>query len=275
MEPTVYLDEYFLVNFALDAFSLWLAALFGGVACKAGRTACSAALGALYAALLFVFPLPIWAEYLTATGALFCMTRAAFPVKRISSLFRLSFLVSCAAFLTGGIFTVFYRLAAGVFPRLSFCRFAPFLFLFGSFTAALLPRSFARFCAADTTREVTLVWKGKAVTLRGLSDSGNLLCEPVSGASVLFLCEDAARRLFGEDAALLTGEESAIAERPAAGLRLAFCVTAAGRTGVLLLRPEKITVGKGRFLEEKNYYVGVLKSDTVLPDGIECLLPAR
>ncbi|MBQ7172343.1 MAG: sigma-E processing peptidase SpoIIGA [Clostridia bacterium] len=274
MEPTVYLDEYFLVNFSLDAFSLWLAALVGGVRCKAGRTAVSASLGALYAALLLLFPLPLWAEYLTATAAVFCMTRVAFAAKRIHSLFRLSFLVSCASFLTGGIFTVLYRLAAGVFPRLSFARFAPFLFLCGCGAAALLPRCFARF-SADAAREVTVVWKGKTLTLRGLTDSGNLLREPVSGASVLFLCADAAKRLFGEEAALLSGEESALAARPPAGLRIACCVTAAGRSAVFLARPDKITVGKGRALEEKNYYIAVLKSETALPEGIDCLLPAR
>ena len=273
MDTTVYLDEYFLVNFSLDVFSLWFTARLSGGARKAGRFCASALVGALYASLLIVFPLPLLLEYLTAAICTFFMTWIAFAPRSLFSLFRSSVRFSGVSLLLGGLFTLLWRMIAGVFPRLALPRVAPLLFATGGAAVALAFRFFPR---EDGERDVMISWEDRTLTLRGLPDTGNLLREPVSGDPVLFLCERAAIKLMGaETAALLVGGEAAFSAARVKGLRIACFSTAAGPSSVLLARPGTVAVRRGRSFEEKNYYLAILERSAGLPDGIDCLLPAQ
>ena len=274
METTVYLDEYFLVNFSLDVFSLWFTARLSGGARKAGRFCAAALVGALYASLLIVFPLPLLLEYLTAAICTFFMAGIAFAPRSLFSLFRVSAWFSGVSLLLGGLFTILWRMIAGVFPRLALPRAAPLLFAAGGAAIALCFRFFPR-DPQDGEREVMISWEDRTLTLRGLPDTGNLLREPVSGDPVLFLCERAAIKLMGaETAALLLGGEAAFSAARVKGLRIACFSTAAGPSSVLLAKPGTVAVRRGRSFEEKNYYLAILQRGAVLPDGIDCLLPA-
>lgn len=196
---TVYADAVFVLNFSVNYLLLCASARLGGAAIRKRRLLCGALLGAAYAVsvylpgLRWLTALPV--KLLCAAG----MLTAAFGCKRyvlrLSAVFGGMTLVLCGAvygveLLQGG--QVHYRGDA---------LFYPVTFFSLLLTAAAVSFACHLFLpkltyAADSIVPVTLRLNGRAVHLSALRDSGNTLCDPVSGEAVLTVYWQAVRSLF-------------------------------------------------------------------------------
>lgn len=199
MSLTVYADAVFVLNFSVNYLLLRASARLGGAAIRSKRMLCAALLGASYAVAVYLpglrwlsaFPVKL----LCAAGMLalsFGLRRSAL---RLAAVFGGMTLALCGAvygveLLRGG--QLHYRADALFYP----VTFFSVLLTAAAVSLAcrlLLPKlTFA----ADSILPVTLRLNGRTVRLSALRDSGNTLCDPVSGESVLTVYWKAARSLF-------------------------------------------------------------------------------
>lgn len=199
---TVYLDLVFTLNFAVNYLLLRGTARLGASAAPRRRLAGGAAIGAAYAAAVY---LP-GCGFLTTppvkllVGA--AMLLAAFgwqrSTLRLGAVFAALSLVLCGAvyaveLLKGG--RVRYYRNSLLYP----VTFGSLLLTAGAVCAAcrlLLPRlTFA----ADSTVSMQLALDGRRVRLTAVRDSGNLLCDPMTGAPVVTAEWQSAARLLPQE----------------------------------------------------------------------------
>ena len=183
----IYADELFILNLAVN----YLALLGAAKICPHGaprlRLLFGASLGAVYAVLCVL----CGAEFLThpvmklAVGVL--VSLAAFGGEK--RLLKLTLSFFAVTLLFGG--TVTAVLAS--FGRTPGSLFTPVTFrvLLISFVPAYAAVAFLSRRNAALRHEVipvTVAYRGRSVELRALRDSGNELCEPLSGRAVM-VCE--------------------------------------------------------------------------------------
>ena len=247
---TVYLDAVFALNFAVNYLLLRGSARLGAAAVRRRRLVLGALVGALYAVAVWLPPFG-WLRLvpckLLCAGA---MLIAAFGLRRstlrLAAVFGALTLVLCGAvygvaLLQNG--TVRYRESALFYP----VSFFTLLLTAAAVSLAcrlLLPRLTH---APDSLVPVTLQRSGRAVRLTALRDSGNTLCDPISGAPVLTVYWQAARRLL-PDGLALTKEDLAVPAALALRLReespRLIPYRAVGvASGLLLALPCEITIG--------------------------------
>ena len=251
MHITVYLDLVFALNFGVNYLLLRATARLGAAAIRNRRLLLSSLVGALYAILVWL-PHCGWLKLIPCK--LLCaglMLLAAFgphrATLRLAAVFGAITLVLCGAvygvaLLQSG--TVRYRENALFYP----VSFFTLLLTAAAVSLAcrlLLPRLTH---APDSLVPVTLCRNGHTVQLTALQDSGNTLCDPISGAQVLTVYWQAAKRLFPAELSL-TAEDfaapAALALRLQAEAPRLIPYRAVGvRSGLLLALPCKITIEK-------------------------------
>ncbi len=199
MPLTVYADAVLLLNLLVNYLLLRASARLGGAAIRNRRLLSGALLGAVYAVLVYLPSL----RWLTALPfKLLCaagMIVIAFGWRRIAlrlaAVFGGMTLVLCGAvygveLLKGG--RIHYRADALFYPVSFFSLLLTAAAV--SFACRLLLPKLT--FAADSILPVTLRLDGRTVRMSALRDSGNTLCDPVSGKAVLTVYWKAARSLF-------------------------------------------------------------------------------
>ena len=198
----VYLDAVAVLNFLVNYLLLYATARLGAAAMRKRRLALGASLGAVYAVLVYLPPLGFLSSFffkLTVAGG---MLLAAFGAKR-------STLRPCAVFaaltlaLCGAVYGV-QLLQGGGFHYVGKQLFFPVSFFTLLLTASavclacrlLLPRLNH---GVNSVLPLALCLRGKRVQLSALQDSGNTLCDPVSGEKVLTVYAKAALPLFPKE----------------------------------------------------------------------------
>ena len=197
---TVYLDSVFALNFAVNWLLLRAAARLGAAAVRPRRIAAAAALGAAYAVAVYLPGCGVlagWAGKLAVTAALLAV---AFGLRRetlrLAAVFGGVTLALCGA-VYGLELLKHGRVRPGAlwYP----VTFSSLVLTAGGVYAAtrlLLPR----LChAPDSVVPVRLTLGGRRVFLSALRDSGNTLCDPVTGEAVLVADWRCAARLLPHD----------------------------------------------------------------------------
>lgn len=196
---TVYADAVFVLNFSVNYLLLRASARLGGTAIRNKRLLCGALLGAVYAVAVYLphlrwlsaFPVKL----LCAAGMIVLAFGWRRSSLRLAAVFGAMTLALCGAvygveLLKGG--KVRYRADALFYP----VSFFSLLLTAAAVSLAcrlLLPKlTFA----ANSILPLTLRLNGRAVHVSALRDSGNTLCDPVSGEPVLTVYWQAARALF-------------------------------------------------------------------------------
>lgn len=263
---TVYIDAVFVLNFLVNFLLLSATARLGAAGIRKGRTALGALVGAVYAVLVYLPALSfltgaIW-KLLCAAAMLLITFGARRATVRLAAVFAGMTLVLCGAvygveLLQGG--TVRFHRRALFYP----VSFFTLLLTAAAVSLAgrlLLPRLVH---GANSVLPVTLRLRGESVYLSALRDSGNTLCDPVSGESVMTVYWQAARRLFplplcAEDFA---SPASLVLRLKDYSPRLIPYRAVGVSAGLLLAVPCEITIGK----ETK---IGLIAlSPTPLSDG--------
>ncbi len=261
----VYIDVLFLVNFCMDFLALWFSGGFLRLPRKRLPLLLSSVLGAVYAigTLLFAgHPLP---STLIGVAVAFLLCFVAYGRECRRRLFLtlsvIFYVISC---LFGGMITAFYSLLERFFSdRREFYealvggegKVAIFFSLMmivalvaGAFKRFFLPRTVER------TAKVDVKVGERRIMLSALVDTGNTLCDPLSGRACIVIDPQAVNEVIPRDVLAFSdgGSLDTALLSPESGKRIRLIPTESVGGGQLLVGylPDRIEVtasdGKGR-----------------------------
>ena len=243
---TVYADSLFLLNAAVDYLVLLSAGKLCALPLRRGRMALGAVWGGVYAVLAAVWPRCVSpAAFKLLAGAL--MTALAFGINRRTLRAVIAVYAVSAAF-GGAVCAV--SLLSGQSPGSA--RFTPVslrvLLLSFALCYAAVALVFRR-TGRRTERSLRLVevrLGDAGVSFTALLDSGNELCDPISGDRVLIAEAETLAPLLSDSAPLFSPDPlSALSALAAQGLRCRLlpcaCVTAPNAL-LLCFRPDEVWV---------------------------------
>lgn len=264
MVTEVYADLYFLINTCMNLLCLMITGMLLHRRVPRIRAILAAAVGGAYALIaLLVSPegfLIVLSDALMALG----MCAITFVGKKggARTLLKCTAVHFLVSMILGGVMTVLYTLLNRLeLPLealhgdgLSVWTFA----LLSAVAGVMTARGGALLGISKKTRSVTVhaTLFGRALTLEALVDSGNLLCDPVSGRYVI-VCDRAllCRTLPKEATALLeaplSGERAT--DEYARRLRLIPARTASGQTLLPAFLPERLSVCDGKECYDADY----------------------
>lgn len=200
METTLYADVLFLVNFSMDFISLWAAAMLTSSRRSAPRMSLAAAIGAIYGVASVIISLEGLLTYISAAAVSIIMCAVAFgKCGGAFGLVKCSALIWGSGALLGGVMTFIMTSSGRAYTAAGNSVGSPFALV--AAVAAALVYITARLLRSRSHRkqvDITVKYGGKSITLPTLCDSGNLLCDPISGDPVIAVSADALQRLTGE-----------------------------------------------------------------------------
>ncbi len=254
----VYIDVIFLINLMTNYITLCSTAMITGARKKNARIWCAAALGGIYATLVFVFEQLdiIWVKLFV--GAL--MIAVAFGYKKIIRLFLTYFGVS--AVFAGIALAISYLLGNGMesdgsFLYLGIASSISYLILLAVFKPLAYGVSEKRILPLEITRN------GKRVKINALLDTGNTLRDPLTNMRAVIVNLLALEELFENheiDLIKRLNEEDVILSLPKI-FRLIPYKTVERGGFMLAFRPDKILIdGK-----EREMLVAICKNE--ISDG--------
>lgn len=264
----VYIDAVAVLNFAVNYLLLYAAGRLGAAAVRKYRLSLGALLGAVYAVLVYLPGLEFLRTFPFKLIFAALMLITAFGIKRstlrLGAVFAAVTLVLC-----GAVYGVELLQGQELHIR-NKALFFPVSFFSLLLTAAavamacrlLLPRLSH---GADSIIPVSLHLQGRCVHLSALRDTGNTLCDPVSGEKILTVYWKAAKGLFPPELQLKEQDFAAPATLPlrlrAYTPRLIPYRAVGTSCGLLLALPCKITM-------QHKFYTGLVAfSPTPVSDG--------
>ncbi len=266
----VYADIYFIINFSMDFICLYICSLCMKTAIKPRRLLLAGAVGGIFSVISLILQgNPVISFLLTlCVGLLMCyiVFGCKTPLR-----FLVSFIVYLAvSFFMGGGLTFLYSWLNSLLPSASFLPVSPSGVLF---PAALLCAVASLFLSHISNRYINRktaeihITHGKTdITLTALADSGNLLCDPISGVPVILLCRSASLEFIP------SGDFSPefVAELPefTGKLRVIPMKNQEGTSIITAFSPQSITVNG----ESKRCLLAFTKTDSF--GGNDALLPS-
>ncbi len=193
---TVYVDILLLTNYIIDYFLLLLTASLSKTPKKRWRMLLGGALAAVTSLMIFAPELPSYIEMAVNLILSAIIVLAAFGFKNRVIFFKNVVIFYAAnVILAGGtllLWSLFKIPNIAIRNGVVFYNISPVILVLSTLTvylvSLLVAKMIARKKGALSEYELTLFMEGKSVTLLGLVDSGNLLCDAISGNPVI-VCE--------------------------------------------------------------------------------------
>lgn len=190
MEQTVYMDLYFIINFAMDFLCFFLTARLLSIRDSIIRVLAASAVGALYACISLLWGLSgIWSLMSDISACIVISTIAFCRKRELRRLPANALVYTAVSIVLGGFMTALFSL----FNRIGLDRllgseqdadgisvwlFALLALISG--IAAMLGGKFFKKKSSRTICCIRLYNRKKTIEIKGLCDSGNLLRDPIS-----------------------------------------------------------------------------------------------
>ena len=273
MGQTVYLDLFFLINFSMDFLCFYLSGTLLSSKLSKLRMIAGAVLGGLYAdASLF---LDTRGSVKIAVHILVCILMCA-TVFGIRSLIAHTLTYVATSAVLGGFMTALFELLntleipEGEIKSDGISAWTLLLLALISGIITLLGARFFRRKSARRYATVSLKYKGKEKTLKGFCDSGNLLCDPLSGKPCVIADQRALDGVISKQILYATPESISILNTDdAKRIRLVPAKTATGTGMLIAVRVDSLEL-EGRAVDAL-----VVISDIGNNDGCEALIPCE
>lgn len=254
MNQVIYADVLFFIDMSMDFLALYVTAYLLKFKFKTRRLALASLIGALYSVTSVILRSDsIYYTVLIAVAmCLFAYGKCAINqfFGRIVSFFAVNMLLG------GGmtaVFNLFSRID-GVQKVVIYGQVhevssqMPFgVYLVGFSAISLIVFGFGKLFnkkGVARHRVLTIYYGGKRSVHDVIEDSGNMLCEPMSGDPVVFLTENAVRRAFGDGMVSCLDSPSSRAMLSERGkMRIVVYETVAGRDMSVCVRADKAYVG--------------------------------
>lgn len=271
LERVIYADVLFLIDFSMDVVTIWLTGNFMHVKTTARKVTVAAIVGAAVSVLLTVTS---QGRFITAVSGIitaFIMCRVAFGVRGIKALKHTCALWSIALLLGGAM--SYLTSESGVVGETSVNsvdnggeRLLPIAVLL----CAALIFAVGRVSYKKTVNvEITL--SDVKVKLMGLVDSGNLLCDPISGCPVILITASSAEKLLSisDIERIQHGRTEELDGTLRTRFRTVFAKGATGETMLPCFRADEILIGS----RPCRAIIGI-SANGKFTDGLDCIVPS-
>jgi len=202
MKLTIYADILFLVNLSLNWFSLLLTSKIMKLKSKAWRMLLAASCGALAGTACVFFTKPV-ATMISEVAATFLMCALSFRAFGFWGYIKICTCLFASGVTLGGSLTLiysFFNRTGIMLPTQSDLSSAVFILL--SLAVTLTALVFERFLnSSKNTRhgEIIIEYGKKRLSMPFFCDSGNFLCEPISGRPAIIVEKEMLHGLLDED----------------------------------------------------------------------------
>ena len=272
MGGEVYIDLYFLINMSMDFFCLLITLRLLHRRSSVLRLLIGASLGGGYAvaALLSGVSGAVGFFLDCAAAIVICATVLCVRGARLRRILQAALVFALVSMTLGGIMTALYTALNRMdlpFEGLQGEGISVWVFALLALVSGFATAKGGRLLGiSQKTKQVTVeaVILGKAVVLRAMVDSGNLLCDPISGRSVIVADRERLRDVLppflletdsATDSKLLSRLEKD--RRLARRVRLIPTKTATGEGVLVALVPDSLTVVEGHERRRGDYLVAV------------------
>lgn len=261
MERTVYLDLLFLINFSMDFLCFFLTSKLLSRKLPTVRALAASVLGGIYAdAALFVNVGRVTALFIDAAACLLMCTLVYAGKRKKSDILFCTLVYFAISMALGGFMTAIFNLINGMGISADAPESAAsdgisvWLFALLAAVSAVVTLIGSRIFRRKTSvgsAEVEITYGGRSVKLRALTDSGNLLSEPISGRPCIVADISSVECIIPRDVirAARNGDYSAIETmepETVKNIRLVPAKTAAGEGMLIALRADRITLDSGK-----------------------------
>lgn len=284
MTEEIYGDVLFIINFSMDFLSLYITGKILKINMKAWRVIISATFGGIYgvAALFFPFDSVTSAVFNLLCAAVMCLI--AFFYGNIPR-FLVSVLIFYASgMLLGGIMIAIYKklgkytgyISVGGSIVTVFGEIPIWIFAALAAASALLTFFAGRIFShknAVRTCVMTVCFSGRCAEISCLTDSGNLLCEPITSTPVVFISRREADIVPPEILSAMKNGGTTKNFEVMKKLRFIPSSTVTGGQSIVAAVPDGCYIGKRGSPEPKKALVAVKFSDGDF-DGYGGLVPA-
>lgn len=259
MEQTVYVDLFFLVNFSMDFLCLYLTAKLLHRTVSSGRMLLGGSVGGLYAVIALFLPCSAVSAFAidVAVGLLICAM--VFVKRHEPSRLGLCFLSFVAiSMVLGGfmtaLFYLFNRSPLAELTGIDGDGISIWIFALLAMISGILTLLGGRFWGKQSARRsarVEILLDGKLLSLRALVDSGNLLCEPMTGKPCILVDADALSPILPPELLLAARAKDSrgigkISRANAKRICLIPTKTATGESLLIGVRPDRLRVDCGK-----------------------------
>lgn len=270
MEQVIYGDVYFVINFSMDFMALFLTGKIFHYHLRNFRLVFAASLGSLYALISLFFPggQGLYAVLHILLALLIC--RVAYRWESVGSFLKTTGAFYIISFLIGGGITALFNLINTFrFELYSTNTENPMVSIGNDIPASLVLILGVGICFfaliygrlanrenAVSFVDVTVLFQGKTVMFRALVDSGNLLCEPLSGLPVIVSDFTLFSDIFNHTVAdIIKGNRieklEELSPETMKVLRV-IPVSSVGYNGVMIgFLPDKIIFRQGKYMKER------------------------
>ncbi|MBQ7383811.1 MAG: sigma-E processing peptidase SpoIIGA [Clostridia bacterium] len=286
MGQTVYVDLLFLINFSMDFLCFFLCAKLLGRKLSLGRAFLSSAIGGIYAnAALFISVGKLLSLLIDLLVCAVMCAVAFYKRGKVRSLPLYILVYFAISMALGGFMTAIFNLLnraelpleQGSSDGISVWMFA--LLAAVSALITLFGGRFFRKKAGQRNADIEITYRGKRVKLRGMSDSGNLLREPISGKPCIIADIGALEPIIPRRLTNAARKKDAhalgdIPREDAKNIRIVPIKTAGGEGILFALRADTVTLDSGKGAECVDALVA-LSDISGSADGNEALIPSE
>ena len=264
---SVYIDLYFLVNVSMDFLCLMIAAVLLHRKAKQWRVLAASVLGGVYAVAALLLTWDGIFGIVLDTVAVVAMCLVAFGKRKSSllSVLRLPAVVWISSLVLGGIMTALFALLNRLDLPLDALQgdgLSVWTFVLVSAVAGVLTVKSGRWfglLGKAKCAEVEVTLFGNTAVLRAMVDTGNLLCDPISGKSVIVAELETLRPLLPPQLVHACESEDFSAylkdHERAKRIRLIPAGTANGNSLLLAIVPDAVTVTVGEESFSSNHLI--------------------
>ena len=284
MGQTVYVDLLFMINFSMDFLCFFLAAKLFGIKLAIGRALLASAIGGAYSVTALFIKVSKITAFAIDVGMCALMCAICFGVRRKMRSLGFYIIVYLAiSMLLGGAMTALFNLInrlditlpKGSSDGISVWMFAALALISAGIT--LLGGALFKKRSIQKNALLRIEHKGKSISLEAMTDSGNLLKDPMSGAPCIIVDADAMEGVLSPKIceAARVGDVSCVATlrgEDAKSVRLIPTKTATGDGVLIGVRVDEIAVDRGEGEREVNAII-VLSSIKDSADGNKALIP--
>lgn len=259
MGQVVYADLLFLVNFSMDFLCFFVTAQLLHRPFRVWRSILASAMGGVYSVAILFINLKFAPSLIADLGfcILMCMCAVGLKNKRTSEFFLYTSVYFGVSMGTGGCMTAMYSLLNRLDLPLSEVKDNPdgiSVWLFGllavaSGVVAMLGGRMFKSASANEVSTLEITYGGRTLTLRGMTDTGNMLREPISGKPVIIVDIRSLEAIIPRSTLELAirGDITGILEESLENkARLVSMKTASGGSMVCAFVPQKMTVSNGK-----------------------------
>lgn len=280
MGETIYADLLFMIDFSMDFLTFYIVSRLLKQKIRLIRMCSASAMGGVYSVLSLSININRFLSVIFSLFVCFVMCMTAFLEKSPNRFRKMPFytiVYFVVSSMLGGIMTVFFNLlnksplgdAETGRDNLSLWVFGIVALLGG--LATMLGSNLLGLTSRSKFGKLTVRMRGKSITLEGMSDSGNLLKDPIGGKDVIVIDRTSAYRLVPE---LVRGSMGELTPELKKSIRMIPVRTASGAGLLTAFSPDEVTLAYEG--QKKNIDVLIaLSKDGFDSCQCEALIPAE